>query len=235
VRFTNTGDHNHAKPGHILHISKTERVRFETLINTNPTTGPLGLIVGIPGINGPGESVADISDVLLNAGQVGKERLKVKAKSHGGGDSFIAAFARFSEQHPGFVIYSQLDAVTVISVQSSLMRSQMVKEQLLKGPINGLVSDAAHGWWKECTSLLLVSSVYCPDLLCWVPGVLSYTNGASAQHFKYHFLGVIQSIAHKVELKKHPITDELFAGVCTMNLLNIQSTFLLILVILFFS
>ena len=78
----------------ILNISKTEQVRFETLVNTNPTTGPLGLIVGVPGINGPGESVADISesDVFLNAGRVGKERLKVEANSHSGGDSLIAAF-----------------------------------------------------------------------------------------------------------------------------------------------
>jgi hypothetical protein len=223
VHFTNMGDHNHARPGHILHISKTEQVRFETLVNTNPTTGPLGLIVGVPGIYGPGESAADISDVFLNAGRVGKERLKIKAKSHSGGDSFIAAFANFAREHPGFVIYSQLDAVTVISVQSPLMRSQLVKERLLEGPINGLVSDAAHGWWKERTSLLVVSSTYCPDLLCWVPGVLSYTNGASAEHFKYHFLAVIQSIAHEAELKKHPITDGLFAGV--IFLLNNQSIF----------
>ena len=213
VHFKNIGNHNHPRPGHILHISKSERVWFETLVITNPTTGPLGLIVGVPGINGPGESVADISDVFLNAGRVGKERLKIKAKSHSGGDSLIAAFAKFSAEHPGFVIYSQLDSVTVISVQSSLMRSQLVKERLLEGPINGLVSDAAHGWWKERTSLLVVSSTYCPDLLCWVPGVLSYTNGASAEHFKYHFLGVIQSIAREAELKKHPITDGLFAGV----------------------
>ena len=213
VHFINAGEHNHARPGHILHISKTEQVRFETLVNTNPATGPLGLIVGVPGINGPGDSVADISDVFLNAGRVGKERLKVKMKSYFGGDSFIAAFAKFLTEHPEFVIYSQLDAITVISVQSPFMRSQMVKERLLEGPINGLVSDAAHGWWKERSSLLVVSSIYCPDLLCWVPGVLSYANGASAEHFKYHFLGVIQSIAQEAELKKHPITDQLFAGV----------------------
>ena len=149
VHFANAGEHNHVRPGHILHISKTEQLWFETLVNTNPKTGPLGLIVGVPGINRPGESVADISDVFLNAGCVGKERLKIKTKSHSGGDSLIAVFAKFSTEHPGFVIYSQLDSVTVISVQSSLMRSQLVKERLLEGPINGLVSDAAHGWWKE--------------------------------------------------------------------------------------
>ena len=78
--------------------------------------------------------------------------------------------ARAAATLPGFVIYSKLDSITVISVQYPLMRSQLVKERLLEGPINGLVSNAAHGWWKERTSLLVVSSTYCPDLL-------SYTNG----------------------------------------------------------
>lgn len=99
VHFAHTGDHNHLKPGHILYISKTEQVQFETLVNTNPTTGPLGLIVGIPGTDGPGESVTDISDVFLNADCVGKEQLKVKTKSRGGGNKFIATFAKFSADH----------------------------------------------------------------------------------------------------------------------------------------
>ena len=32
-----------------------------------PNTGPLGLIVGVPGLTGPSESVADIPDVFINA------------------------------------------------------------------------------------------------------------------------------------------------------------------------
>ena len=213
VCIVNDGFHQHRRPGHILHISKDEQVRFQALVNTHPTVGPLGLIVGVPGVTGPGESVADISDVFLNAGRVGKERLKLTKGSHGGGDEFLAAFAKFSAEHPGFVIFSHVDVVTVISVQSAFMRSQMVKERLLDGPTNGLVNDAAHGWWKERNSLLMVTSSYCPDLFCWVPGVLSYTNGASSEHFKYHFLGVFQSIAHEAELRKFPVIDQLFAGV----------------------
>ena len=65
----------------------------------------------------------------------------LKSQSLAGGDSLIAAFAKFSAAHPGFVIYSQLDAVTVISVQSPFMRSQMVKERLLDGL---LVSCPCH-------------------------------------------------------------------------------------------
>ena len=52
-------------------------------------------------------------------------------------------------------------------------------------------------------------------------------NGASAEHFKYHFLGVIQSIAREAESKKHPITDGLFAGVIFS--LSIQSIIFLII------
>lgn len=142
------------------------------------------MIVGVPGVNGPGESVADISDVFVNAGRVGKERLKIKKGGQvGGSATFISAFVKFSQEYPGFMIYSQLNIVTVISVQSPLMQMEKVKERLLDGPINGLVNDAAHGWWKEQTSLLVMSSSYCPDLLCWVPGVISYKNGASAEHF----------------------------------------------------
>jgi hypothetical protein len=226
VHFVNGGFHKHARPGHILHISKDEQVRFEAIVNTHPTVGPLALIVGVPGVNGPGESVADISDVFVNAGRVGKERLKIKKGGQvGGGDAFISAFAKFSQEYRGFVIFSQLDVVTVISVQSVLMRTEMVKERLLDGPINGLVNDAAHGWWKERTSLLVMSSSYCPDLLCWVPGVISYTNGASAEHFKCHFLAVLQSIAHEASLKGHPVTDKLFAGVRD-QLLSISPFFL---------
>ena len=220
VHFVNDGFHHHPRPGHILHISKDEQFRFEAIVNTHPSVGPLALIVGVPGVNGPGESVADISDVFVNAGRVGKERLKIKKGGQiGGGDAFISAFVKFSQEYPGFVIYSQLNIVTVISVQSSLMRTEMVKERLLDGPVNGLVNDAAHGWWKERTSLLLMSSSYCPDLLCWVPGVISYTNGASAEHFKYHFLAVLQSIAHEASLKGYGVTDKLFAGVRHLFLL----------------
>jgi len=92
-------------------------------------------------------------------GRVGKEHLKIKKGGQvGGGDAFLSAFVKFSQEYPGFVIYLQLNIVTVISVQSSLMRTERVKERLLDGPINGLVNDAAHGWWKERTSLLIMTS-----------------------------------------------------------------------------
>ncbi|KAF9030656.1 hypothetical protein BJ165DRAFT_1358700 [Panaeolus papilionaceus] len=93
------------------------------------------------------------------------------------------------------------------------MCSQLIKDSPLDGPINGMVNDAAHGWWKESNSLLMVTSTYCPQLHCWVPSVMSYTNGASTEHFAQHFVAVFQSIALEVKRRKRTLVDSDFAGV----------------------
>jgi hypothetical protein len=170
-------------------------------------------------LDGPGKSVADISDVLLNADRVKKEQQKVKKGQVQSADGLIAAFSKFAKEHPNFVIHSNLGEQTVICLQTSFMRSQLVKNSRLEGAVNGTVNDAAHGWWKERNSLLMVSSTYCPDLLCWVPGVLSYTNGASSGHFEHHFLAVFQSIAHEAESRNIAVADEIFAGVCKLEII----------------
>ncbi|TFK37264.1 hypothetical protein BDQ12DRAFT_608068, partial [Crucibulum laeve] len=167
----------------------------------------------VPGLKTPGESIADISTVLLNADHVRKEKQKVKKADIQGGDSFVSAFAKFSAEHKGFVIHSKLDEVTVISLQTPFMRSQLIKDYILDEPVNGLVSDAAHGWWQERTSLLIISSCYSSELLCWVPGVFSCSNGASAEHYKYHFLAVFYSMANEASDRQIEIFDRIFAGV----------------------
>ena len=224
IHFYNDGVHAHHRPGRVLHLLNNEREQFETLVKAHPKTGPLGLIVGVPGLTGPGESVADISDVFLNADRVSKERQKIKLNTDSGGDNFISAFAKFTEEYPGFVIYSTLGTITVISVQTKFMQSNLFKEFTLDGPVNGTVNDAAHGWWKERNSLLMITSAYSPLLLRWVPGVISYTNGASAEHFKYHFIGVFQSIAREADERKIPLDDTMFAGVCSTDIYYMKQT-----------
>ncbi|KAJ7440431.1 hypothetical protein FB451DRAFT_1191601 [Mycena latifolia] len=218
VHYSNLGIHDHPKLTHILHVSPQEQAKFEEIVTAHPATRPLGLIVGVPGLHGPRESVADISSVYLNADRVRKERDKIKKGGAQGGDGFVAEFAEFSESHPDFVIFSQLGAVTVICLQTPFMASQLVKaEPITTGPVNGLVSDAAHGWWFVRTSLLIVSSVYCTELFCWVPAIFSYTNGASAAHYECHFYALLESIAHQAELRQVEVTDRLFAGIADFS------------------
>lgn len=154
-----------------------------------------------------------------------KERRKIKQTTDSGGDSFIAAFSKFDEDYPGFVISRIFGKVTVVSVQSPFMRSNLVKPESLKikdRAVNGTVNNAAHGWWRVRNSLLMITSAYSPLLFRWVPGVMSYTNGASAEHFKYHFLAVFYSMAEEANERGIPLGDWLFAGVSKLSsILNI--------------
>ena len=214
VHYEQNGSHAHVRPPRILHLSKSEHQKFTQLVEQHPKTGPRGLVVGVPALGGPGQSAASISPALLNIDRVAKERQKVK-KEHDStnGDDFIASFARFTTEHAEFVLLEIIGSVTVIALQSPFMASQLVREEKLDLPINGFVNDAAHGWWKERNYLLMITSVYSPELACWIPGVMSFTNGASADHFKWHFLALFESIAEEARWREMTINDELFAGV----------------------
>jgi hypothetical protein len=213
IYYQNGGDHEHKRPTHLLHLLPKEEARFQALVRTHPTSGPHALITGVPTFEGPGESVAEISDVLLNVDRVSKERAKLKHGIGESGDNFLESFAKFEEEHPDFIILSRLGKYTVISTQTAFMCSQLVKDYILDGPLNGMVSDAAHGFWKDRKALLMVSSTYSPVLHCWVPGVVSYTNGASTNHFAAHFLAVLQSITREAEGRNISVTDDLFKNV----------------------
>lgn len=217
VYYINGGYHQHSRPTHILHLLPNEKVRFEKVVMENPNVKPLALVVGQPTIHGPGLSVAEISPVLLNADRVKFERRQVRnangAGGHGG-DDFVAKFAAFEEEHPGFVIFSRFGPVTVIVMQTRYMVSKLLKDRIDGEAVNGIVSDAAHGYWLDPTDLLILSSVYGSDLHCWIPGIMTYTNGASEEHYRYHFLALFESIAMECERRGVSVADDHFANVC---------------------
>jgi hypothetical protein len=205
IHYSNGGHHKHPRPTYILHVSHNEEATFHAAVHNNPTVGPLGLIVGPRGLHGPGKSVTEISPVYINIDRVAKERRKLKKGTTAGSDSFIREFAEFMKEHPQFVVYQHFGIITVISMQTSFMMDQAVRDFVPDEPVNGIVSDAAHGWWNTRTSLLVMSSVYSPILHCWVPILFSYTNGASADHYAIHFHALFDSISAR--LASHDIAD----------------------------
>ena len=215
IHYDNGQAHSHGRLPHVLGLLPDEQERFESIVKAHPNAGPLELIHGVATIHGPGESVADISECLINADRVNKEKQKYSRSQGMTGDAFISAFSDFCKKNPGFVIFLHVSDVTVICFQSGFMASQLVKEGILDGPVNGLVSDATHSFFKDREAKLVISSIYSPDLACWVPGIFSYTNGSTIQHYKYHFLALFQSIANESRLRDIAITDEIFAGVRT--------------------
>ncbi|KAJ6514135.1 hypothetical protein DFH09DRAFT_1099690 [Mycena vulgaris] len=212
VHYVNGGTHDHPRPTHVLHLTSGERAKFTEIVQEHPTVGPLSLLVGRPGLEGPANSVAEISSVLFNKDRIKSERRAVKRQ--GIPNSDFAQFAQFEKDNPGFVIFSQFGAVTVIVMQTPFMVSQLVKNHIiLRDAINGIVSDGAHGYFADPKDVLLMSSSYGLDLDSWVPGIMSYANGSTQEHFFFHFLCMFESMAAYAEKEGRKITDAAFKNV----------------------
>ncbi len=178
--------------------------------------GPLELSVGICGFNGPGKSASDIAVPLLNKDRVKAERNNVRRGSKGDLKTFDAGLNEFTEfcGEEDFVKTSTLGEVTVISMQTPTMVAELVKEFTIKQePVNGIVSDAAHGFWLERNHLLIISSFYSCTLKAWMPALMSFSNGATAQHYHRHFLTLFESIYTEAAACNTETMDSFFRGV----------------------
>ncbi|KAJ7733380.1 hypothetical protein B0H14DRAFT_2639646 [Mycena olivaceomarginata] len=110
VYYQNGGFHLHERPTVRLHMLPKEKKEFSKIMEQNPSAGPLKLLVGPPGVDGPGESVANITPVLFNAEWIRYERRKILKGSHNPrGDNFVKEFAKFDQNHPDFILEAQFD------------------------------------------------------------------------------------------------------------------------------
>ena len=217
IHFAHSGVHNHVRPTYILHLTAKQQVEFRELVEQHPKSGPLQLLVGPPTLSGPGRSAADISTALINKDRIGYERNKVKAlhnQTNPPGDTInVQAFASFCEENEEFIVQSVFGKTTVISMQSPVLLSELVRASLITDEaVNGILTDAAHGYWKAHNNLLIVSSVYSVLLRCWVPGLLSYTNGATAKHYNLHFQALFQIITRERQGRGFDTSDDAIFG-----------------------
>ncbi|KAF9060118.1 hypothetical protein BDP27DRAFT_1407256 [Rhodocollybia butyracea] len=197
IRYMNGIYHHNHWMLPVIHLTPKEKNRFETLVGTNPKSAPAAIVSGntVDGTSGP-----DISSALIHSGRVGRYRSAILGKAESkSGDDFIASFMQYQKDNPNWIIAeTMLGGVSVVSGQTPFMASQLHDEALqIDGPFNGIVSDAAHGWWRA-----------------WVPVLISYSNGASEQHFEHHFLALLESIASIALQNGKEVIDELFASVC---------------------
>ena len=208
VIFAHHGFHKHPRPTHNLHLTRDEQHLFEELVATHPTLGPARLTVGVPGLHGPGQAASDISPVLLNKDRVKKELSTLRGSENKDLGSAFREFHTFCEENPDFVTHSEMGKRTVICMQTPLLRQLLVKNSRIEGePLNGMVSDAAHGFWRERNNLLIVSSAYSLDLRAWVPGQLTYSDGSTEEHYATHFYRLFLSIAEERRSRGQTVTD----------------------------
>lgn len=216
--FEHRGHHSHSRLTHQLHLSGQERAEFEALVLANPTAGPLELCVGPRNLKGTGKSAADIALPLLNKDRIKVERNQIRRGSKGDLKSLDASLVEFEEfcAEEDFVIqHPTIGPVSVISMQTAAMRSELIKDAPIEDDaVNGIVTDAAHGFWQESKMLLLISSSYSSVLQMWMPVLISYMNGASADHYHHHFLALFRSIRDRANACGVKLTDSLFRNVC---------------------
>jgi hypothetical protein len=198
-----------------LHLSQKERHNFEEIVHAHTRDGPLKLLVGLPGANGPGKSVAEISPVLINAGRIKHEKRRALGKGNGKGpDGAIAEFAAFEKAHPGFIRQSSIGEVTVITMQTPFMAELLVKDHHIENEaVNGVVSDATHSYFADPKALLFMSSIFSVSSRYWVPGLISYSNGATTAHYRLHFLQLIVSVIEECRRRGIEFTNEMLANV----------------------
>ncbi|KAJ7813318.1 hypothetical protein B0H13DRAFT_2382597 [Mycena leptocephala] len=214
AHFQHSGYHHHEKVP-VRHLTLRERVQFETVVNEHPRMGPAQLLAGRPAVDGPGPSVADISTVFLNPHRIQYERRKILNPENKIRDQrFFPKLERFKEKHPDWTIGLHWEGnINVIVLQSPWQRRIGLKDKIKSEAVNGIVSDACHDYFAGHNQLLFLSSTFEPaHLKSWVPILMTYSNGASAVHYRIHFLYLFRGLAQQCGKIKRKVTDELFAN-----------------------
>ncbi|KAH6876457.1 hypothetical protein BKA70DRAFT_1240161 [Coprinopsis sp. MPI-PUGE-AT-0042] len=202
VHFSNDGYHNHPRPTHVLHMTASESKRFTEFVTRNPRAGPTRMFAGLPDETGQLRSAADISPALSHPDRISKEKQRVKRGQRADGSTTVLCL-----QTPW--MQSQLAADIDDGAEPFLLRLEVRKD----GAINGILTDAAHGWWKDRTNLLIVTSLFCTRLCHWVPTLFSYSNGATSKHYEVHFLALMESTAEICKEKGIELKPTFFASV----------------------
>ncbi|KAF5368795.1 hypothetical protein D9757_012291 [Collybiopsis confluens] len=209
-RHINGDAHIHSRLPHVIHFSKQEEEKFFSLVNNHPSLGPAALVVGPKTITGFGPGAADVAQAARNPDFVAYQRRKIKSQAQGG-HSFLRQFSAWQQQHPGVVRTSITnEKVSIVSIQTEWIRDRIISETVTAGPLNGMVSDGAHGYWNHSSLVLIITSTFSKKLQIWVPNLFTYSDGTSSEHYRYHFKGVFQSIAELAELKGVKLVDEMF-------------------------
>lgn len=201
VIYTNGGVHQHRPPVRRF-LSQDEILAARDMIHAHPDAAPSQLITGLPTLTGEPNSIVDIAPALANKGRLSHFRrlVKLSAPSATGGDRFLQSWETFVSQHGDIIKDMVFGEYTMVTIQTEWMARQALNEVDLKTEArnNGFVSDAAHKYF-DSGALLLITSVYCPELQTWVPILVSYSSKNTTECHRKHFKVLFQSLREQME------------------------------------
>jgi hypothetical protein len=218
-RYINGEPHNHSRIPYVVHMTKQEEEDSHKHIGNNMEKTALEMYEGGNSLDGPTPRVPALAQAALNPDswryRVGTARKGAKSEN---GSWFINRFHGWIKNHADEVririnTVGQAD-VCVIAFHSNWMRDQLLpKQELVEQPLplEGMLTDGAHKYWSDPNSILITTTTFCPGIDRWVPCMFSLADGATAEHYKYHFTAVIESIVEAAQEYARPITDDMFA------------------------
>ena len=224
VHYEHTGQHQHPVLPRPIHLLKSEKADLTAIIRSNPKTGAANLVNGAPGR----PPVADISPLLDNPDRLRAEQHKIRTALKATANAYAPNIKVWIENNPKYARYEEnSDEIEIICIQSPFMATLPLADQDdVTDPqeledrlpaVNGLLTDGAHGFWKQKKSILIVTSCYSKTLLCWVPVLIAYSNGRSAEHYKRYFGVLISSLVDDAKKRSFSLDDMVewaLAGVC---------------------
>ena len=176
------------------------------------------MMVGAPTIDGFSSSAPEHGLKFANPAYTSYQLHKEKQQHGNGPTNAFGLFACLKEwklQHPTVLCEDYTDScMTCISIQTEWMCDPSLGDLSYNGPLNGLLSDAAHKYWEFPDGKLIVTSIFNALMLKWVPVLFTYSDGTMADHYEYHFLNLIKSIVKDAMEQNIDIADDTFAMVC---------------------
>ncbi|KAF9060861.1 hypothetical protein BDP27DRAFT_1429567 [Rhodocollybia butyracea] len=221
-RYVNGPAHTHSRFPNPARTTSAEDKRFREAYEQHPRTTATKMMVGVPTPTGFTPGAAEHGLKFANPAYTSYRTRREKQKDGNGPTSAFGHFAKLKEwkkQNPTVTCEEfTTPKVSCISIQTPWMRSQALGDLSNDEPVNGLVSDAAHKYWESPDGKLIVTSIFSPLILKWVPVLFTYSDGTTADHYEYHFLFLIRSIVQGAMHRGVNIEEALFAMVVDFSI-----------------
>ncbi|KIK58866.1 hypothetical protein GYMLUDRAFT_245649 [Collybiopsis luxurians FD-317 M1] len=217
-QYINGPPHSHSCIPDVACTTAAEDKRFKATYESCPKATPTQMMAGAPAPNGYGPGAAELGHKFRNQDYTGYLLWHLHARDGNGPTSAFGVFNKLGEWkalHPDVFPqdFTSSDMVC-ISLQTEWMQQQVLTDMGdVEDPLHGILSDAAHKYWEDPNGCLTVSSTFSPLLVQWVPVLFTYANGATTDHYQYHFLILIQRVAQTAIEQGLAINDDIFAGV----------------------
>jgi hypothetical protein len=216
--YINGDAHNHSRHSQVIHMTPQEQADVKKLADEYYDKKPIQLLLGPKTANGRKPGAASLAQAANNpdAWRYHLRRIQGALNSENG-HTFFAQFNAWKATHEQYIkIHActfAFEKVTVIAFNTTWMQDQLLPKDEIKqymAPVEGLLTDGAHKFWSAPNAILITTTVFSPRLGRWVPGMFSFADGATAEHYKYHFLAVFQSIVEACIAKDVKVEDSMF-------------------------